>query len=359
MTTDDGLLHPKFKLNGSSYTRHRLKDLAYDLIKEGSVFEKAIGNFLSDWLNDKSVLEVRTSGSTGTPKTIVLQKKQMVSSALATGEYFDLESGSRALLCLPAAYIAGKMMLVRAMVLGLDVHYVEPSSRPLTGLSEGYDFVAMVPLQLKQSLDQIELVKTLLVGGAAVSKNLKEQVQHKRTAIFESYGMTETITHVAVKKLNTEDECNRGHFKALPNITFSTDDRGCLIISAPKLADDPVVTNDLVNLVSETQFEWLGRFDNVINSGGIKLYPEQIEAKLTHLFSNRFFVAGMPDDDLGQTVVLVLEGKADPEKVFQKLKKAASLERFEFPKQVYALQQFLETDTGKIRRKENTNLLKS
>lgn len=351
-------IHPKFKLNGTSYQLNELKEVAYDLVKEGKPYEKAIGDFLSYWLDNKPTLEVKTSGSTGASKNIILQKQQMVNSALATGEYFDLKPENIALLCLPADYIAGKMMLVRAMVLGMELDYVEPSSSPLTGLSRSYSFVAMVPLQLENSIAKIEMIKTLIIGGAAVSTKLKEKVQEKSTAVFETYGMTETITHVAVKRINTVAVRSRNHFNAIHNVTFSKDDRECLIVSASKVSDNQIITNDVVKLISKTEFEWLGRYDNVINSGGIKLFPERIETKLAPLLSNRFFVAGMADEKLGQKLVLVIEGKMDSEKLFKKLKENVSFELYEIPKLIYSLEKFMETETGKIRRKENLLLIK-
>lgn len=362
-------IHPKFKLNGTSYQFNELKEVAYNLVKEGKSYEKVIGDFLSYWLDNKPTLEVKTSGSTGNPKTIILQKEYMVNSALATGEHFDLKPRNTALLCLPADYIAGKMMLVRAMVLGLELDCVEPSSNPLAGLSKNYDFAAMVPLQLEESLDEIEKVKTLIVGGAAISRTLEEKVQVKSTAVFETYGMTETITHVAVKRINfvqssavetsLTDITNmrEGHFNALLNVLFSKDDRDCLVISAPKVSDNLVITNDIVNLISETEFEWLGRYDNVINSGAIKLFSERIEAKLATFLSNRFFVSGIPDDKLGQKLILVVEGETNPEKLLEKIKDSTKLEKFEIPKSIYVLSKFIETETGKIRRKENIEIL--
>lgn len=354
MAIDDIGLHQSFKLNGIPYTKPDLKALAYDLVKEGSDFEKSIGNFLSDWLDEKSTIEVQTSGSTGTPKNILLKKQHMVNSALATGEYFDLKKGNTAFLCLPTDYIAGKMMLVRAMILGLELDYVEPTSSPLSGLSKDYDFAAMVPLQLENSLKEIEMIKTLIVGGTVVSRSLKEKVQEKNTAVFETYGMTETITHVAVRRINGVVE----HFNAIPNLAFSIDNRDCLVISAPKVSDNPIITNDIVNLISETEFQWLGRYDTIINSGGIKLFPEQIEEKLSSLLSNRFFVAGIPDEKLGQKLVLIVEGEIDSNELIRILDEFVALERFEIPKNIYALPEFVTTDTGKIRRKENLLLIK-
>ena len=363
-------VHPGFKFNGHSYSKPELGRLAYILIKEGEDYEKSIGNFLLDWLDGHATVTVKTSGSTGKPKSISLKKAQMINSALATGEFFGLKPGYRALLCLPADYIAGKMMLVRALVLGLELDSVNPSSRPMDGSSRTYDFVAMVPLQLENSLGSLNRIKTLIIGGAPMSYSLKVQVQVQvqvqaqvqtqnqaqnqdakgTTAIFETYGMTETITHAAVKKI---PEAGRSrNFTALPHVCFSVDDRGCLIIDAPKVANKPVVTNDLVRLVSDTEFEWLGRYDNIINSGSIKLVPEQIEAKLMQIIDDRFFVAGIPDERLGQKLVLAVEGKVDTENLLTRIKSLHTLQKFEVPKEIFQVPKFVETGNGKVSRGE-------
>ncbi|MFS4491558.1 AMP-binding protein [Maribacter sp. 2308TA10-17] len=359
MTIGDYKIHTKFKLNGVSYSKSELKDLGYDLVKEGSLYETAIGEFLSEWLDDKSFVEVQTSGSTGKPKTIVLQKQQMVNSAQATGSYFNLKSSNSALLCLPAEYIAGKMMLVRAMILGLELDYVEPSSSPLLKVSKNYDFAAMVPLQLENSIKQIERIRTLIIGGAAISNSLKDKLQTQSTKIFETYGMTETITHIAVKKVNHIPNETENCFKALANVVFSKDDRDCLVISASRVSNAPVITNDIVDLISETEFEWLGRYDNVLNSGGIKLFPEQIEAKLGSHIVNRFFVVGIPDEKLGEKLVLIVENEIDARRVVQELKDSPFFNNFEIPKQVYVVDKFVLTDNGKIRRAETLKLIEN
>lgn len=366
-------IHPKFKLNGVCYGFDELKEVAYSLIKEGIEHEQHIGDFLSDWLDQTSELTVNTSGATGTPKTIPLKKQHMVNSAIATGTFFDLQPGNTSLLCLPTQYIAGKMMLVRAMVLGLELDYVAPSSNPLAHTQKKYDFCAMVPFQLQNCLAKIEQIMILLVGGAPLSMQLQKQVQPKSTQIYETYGMTETITHVAIKKINSgavRSSLSAGKagtvktafdrkgvdkyrsFKALPNVTFSLDERHCLVLDAPKIASETIVTNDIVKLISETEFEWLGRFDNVINSGGVKLFPELIEAKLAPFLNNSFFVAGMPDEEFGHRLVLVCEGNTDLETILREIKENGALERFEIPTTVYSLPNFIRTDTDKIRRKE-------
>ncbi len=359
-------IHPKFKLNGHSYTKEELPEVAYSLVKEGLPFEQQIGDFLMDWLNNKEQIAMRTSGSTGEPMTFLMQKEKMVKSALTTAEFFGLQPGDAALMCLPVGYIAGKMMLVRAMVIGLHIDCVEPSSSPLTGIRKEYDFCAMVPLQLQSSLNDLEVIKTLIVGGAPISAPLKRQVQEKTTNIYETYGMTETVSHVAVKKVNhvlASHEPSQGEmecFHALPNITFSQDSRGCLVIEAPGLLDNPLVTNDMVKLISERAFVWLGRYDHIINSGGIKLNPEQIEYKLSPGIDCRFLIAGVPDDRLGQKLVLILESKDQAVMSLHHLAKTPNIEKYEMPKEVYQLAKFEETGNGKVQREKTiANLIRS
>lgn len=339
-------------MNGGSYSREELKEVAYSLVKEGEDFEIAIGDFLMDWLNDKPTVTVQTSGSTGKPKSIVLEKQHMVNSACATGDFFRLRPGDSALLCLPATYIAGKMMLVRAMVLGLGLDCVNPASDPLGEKPGHYDFVAMVPLQLKHSIGHLFRIKTLIVGGAPVGEELLGMLQENGapTAIFETYGMTETITHIALKQIHPAPP-REAVFRVLPQVTVRTDDRGCLVIDAPAVSRGPVVTNDRVQIVSDGEFKWMGRYDNVINSGGVKLFPEQIEAKLGKVLKSRFFVAGREDAELGQKLILIVEGDLDTDKLMENIKRLAPLDKFEVPKQIFCLPRFEETSSGKVQRK--------
>ncbi|MFT6370324.1 MAG: O-succinylbenzoic acid--CoA ligase [Maribacter sp.] len=332
-----------------------LQELAYCFIKEGAAYEEHIGEFLLDWLSTSLTVTVQTSGSTGTPKQLVIKKEHMVNSAIATGAFFELESGNTALYCLPTEFIAGKMMLVRALVLGLNIICVAPVSNPLEATNAKFDFAAMVPLQLRNSIDKIHPIKTLLVGGAAFSDDLKELVQNKPTIIYETYGMTETITHIALKRINhfknIETDLESNAFKVLPEVSITMDNRDCLVINAPSISDAEVVTNDVVHMISETEFEWLGRYDNVINSGGIKLFPERIEAKLTKMVAQRFFVAGLPDEKLGQKLVLFVEGKSDIGNSLGTISGAVFLDKFEIPKDVIFVPNFKETKNGKINRR--------
>lgn len=341
-------IHPSFKLNGKVYTKQELKSLA--LSYSGSNEKETVytGDFLQDWLDDAPYLVVNTSGSTGNPKAIKLDKQAMVNSALATGAFFKLEPGNTALQCLSSSYIAGKMMLVRAIILGLEIEVVIPSSTPLDTIETPYDFCAMVPLQLEQSLSKLHQIKTLIVGGAAVSKQLYDKILESSCMIYETYGMTETITHIAVRPLNTDDLPN---FRVLPNVSIRQDQRECLVIDAPHVNAQNLITNDVVELISASEFRLLGRYDNVINSGGVKVFPEQIETKLTAYIQHRFFIASEPDTTFGEKVILVLEGthQTIDTNCFK------CLEKFEKPKEIYTIAKFSETTSGKIQRQETLN----
>lgn len=353
-------LHPKFRLNGTSYSEKELKAYAYDCVKEGELFEANMGVFILDWLSNADHLTVHTSGATGTPKAIVIKKEHMANSALATASFFGLQEGNTVLHCLPTDFIAGKMMLVRAMVLGLQVRCLAPTSSPLDRVHEQYDFAAMVPLQLRNSLEKIGYIRSLIVGGAPVSEDLKKLVSQSSTKIFETYGMTETVSHIAVKQihpLSDTEPKNKDLFLALPNVNFKLDGRDCLVIVSPKVADSEIVTNDVVDLISPTAFRWLGRYDNVINSGGIKLIPEQIESILSHIIPHRFFVAGVPDGVLGQKLILLVEGHADISQLSAFMKSKTGLSKYQIPKSIYMLPKFVETETGKIQRAKTLELL--
>lgn len=360
MITSLKFIHEKFKLNGVHYSNEALLHVASNFIKEGEPYEKEVGKFLQYWLDENEFVEVNTSGSTGTPKLIKIRKQAMVNSALTTGEFFDLKPSDKALHCLPARFIAGKMMLVRAMVLGLEIDLEEPTAHPDFNIYRAYSLCAMVPLQLDNILQGFNLIKTIIVGGAPVSMALKEKIQGIDSHVYETYGMTETVTHIALKKLNNLPPSLRGKakrsaesFKTLPNISISKDERDCLVIDAPKLAEEKIITNDIVEVYSETEFKWLGRIDNVINSGGLKFFPEQIEAKLQNKIQARFFIASKPHDTLGEQLILLIEGAIESIDPYA----FSSLKRNERPKNIFTLRQFVETPSGKIQRKKTLELI--
>ena len=333
-------IHPDFKLNGKSFSYIELLSEALYLKENGQLYEKAIGKFLLEWLNNESFLFVQTSGSTGKPKKIVLQKAAMIASAKATGIFFNLQPKTTALLCLSADYIAGKMMLVRAITLGLHLDVAEPNSNPLE--NKKYDFVAMVPMQVANSLEQLHLVETLLIGGTKVSYQLTQSILKTNCQAFESYGMTETISHIAIKQIGAKQ------FTVLPNVNISLDDRNCLVIEALELSQDKIITNDIVEILNPTQFILKGRIDNVINSGGVKIFPEEIEEKLAKYISVRFFIASQKDEKFGEKVILVIEGNTyEVDTII-----FSDLSKYQVPKEIVFIDEFVETETNKINRKK-------
>lgn len=344
---EPGFVHPEFRLNGYHLGANELRGVAYDLIKEGALYEQPIGDFLLDWFDDKEYVEIRTSGTTGTPKLIKIKKQHMVNSAVATAEFFDVGARTKALHCLPAQYVAGKMMLVRAIILGWRLDVVASGAEPLEKITKKYDFAAMVPLQAERSFDKLSQIKKIILGGGKVSQALSARLQTLPGEIWETYAMTETVTHIAAKRVGEVA------FSTLPNVSVTTDARGCLVIHAPSVADTTIVTNDLATLQDAHHFVWLGRQDNVINSGGVKLYPEQIEEKLSPFIKRRFFVYGQPDDTLGERLILVIEGEVreiDDDCYL-------ALDKYEKPKEVVFIQKFSETGTGKIKRDETVRLI--
>jgi O-succinylbenzoic acid--CoA ligase len=335
-------VHNQFKLNGFHLDKDDLCRVAYSFIKEGEEFEKPVGDFLLDWFDSKEYIDMMTSGTTGIPKIITVSKQAMVNSALATGDFFDLMPGNRALHCLPIKFVAGKMMLVRAMILGFDLEFVAPSLNPLENLEGNFDFAAMVPLQAQHSINDLKRIKKVIIGGAKIHKSLEDQLLKLPIQAFETYGMTETITHIAAKKVGEKA------FTVLPNVTISYDEDNCLVISAPRISAEIIYTNDIVELVNENQFVFLGRKDNVINSGGIKLIPEIIEEKLAGKLDANYFITSKEDQEFGQKVILVIEGDKHPidESAFE------NLDKYEKPKEVVFVKKFKVTNTGKLIRSQ-------
>jgi len=344
------LLHPNFQLNGRTFSSsEELEMRAKNLIENENKDEIAIGKFILEWLDENDFITVKTSGSTGIPKEIKLQKKYVSNSAIATITYFDLKENTKALLCLSSEYIAGKMMLVRAMIIGWDLYTTSPEKNPLENSDKIFDFTAMVPYQVFHSLSDLHKVKKLIVGGGAVSSELEQQLQKVNTRVFATYGMTETISHIAVRPLNGKEKS--AVFAALPKVDFSQTEEGCLQIHAPEISEETVVTNDVVELISPTSFKFLGRIDNVINTGGVKVHPEVVEEKLSHHLKQPFFIASEKDDALGERVILIIEYKKqlkieDFSEVFK------TLSAYEKPKKIYTIPQFIYTETGKIKRAE-------
>ncbi len=287
------------------------------------------------------------------PKEIQLPKKHMMASAKATISFFDLKKKDKILLCLPMSFIAGKMMVVRALAGSLDLYFSEPSSRPKVG-SEKIKFTAMVPLQvsnlLNENKDAFVNIEKLIIGGAFISDSLFSQLQQIKTQTWQTYGMTETMTHIAVRKINGVKLQNR--YQLLPGISVRLDQRGCLVINAKHLGIDALATNDLAEIEKNGTFQILGRIDDVIVSGGLKFNPVSIEDKLAGIISNDFLIAGLEDNELGQKLILFIEkGKQIERRIFDIWNKIEErLERLEIPKEIIFIESFIRTESGKTDR---------
>ncbi|MGE5355722.1 MAG: AMP-binding protein [Deltaproteobacteria bacterium] len=330
------------KIKGHIYDLSLSRNL--DSIRSSGIDDEII-NFIELWISDIDHIEQRTSGTTGEPKIIKIHKDIMVFSAKNTGKFLHLKPNDRALLCLPVDFIAGKMMIVRALVLGLDLDYQKPVGT--IKLAEKIEFCAMTPFQLLNSIENgtLNKIKKLIVGGAPVSEALLEKLQQFTTSVYETYGMTETASHIALKKLNGPDRTD--HFMLMDGIDIKTNHESQLIITSKGLKIKNLLTNDIVRISGRDLFKWIGRKDNVINSGGIKLYPELIESKLKSEFPNDFFIFGLLNDRFGQSPAIVIEGVTDIdlEALFKR-----KLEKYEIPVKVFNINNFVRTVSGKINR---------
>jgi o-succinylbenzoate---CoA ligase len=339
------------------------KEILYDDILSGkfsasSLFENFTLQFSKDWLSGKSHFSIFTSGSTGKPKEIILNRDQMISSARMTGLALGLQKSDRSFICLNTEFIAGMMMLVRGFELEMQMIITEPSANPFKNISgdERFDFTALVPMQmqkvLEESPDKISILngmKAILLGGSPVNARLEEALQEIKAPVYSTYGMTETVSHIALRRLNGEYRSEL--YATLDGVNTGTDERGCLTISAPSTRHHTIITNDLVELAGRHSFRWLGRIDNVINSGGIKIHTDYLEEKIDRIFheagiQNRLFICPVTDAEFGEIAVLMIEGNADEEAVRSLLK--GKLKKFEVPRKIVVIEKFPETPSRKI-----------
>jgi len=348
-------------LNGSLLNKSGLLHYCHQVSgnPQAEEWESYIAEFIRSWLDDSQELSVKTSGSTGAPKEITLLKNNMLNSAQGSIDALGLGKGSRALLCMPARFIAGKMMIVRAMLGGWELQCIKPVLNPLkdTGVTANLDFTAITPMQLsailedKESRQNLETIGKIIVGGAALTDELISQCRKLKTEVYETYGMTETISHIALRKVNGDSP--HEYFRVLPGVTIRQDERKCLVIQAAGISEHEIVSNDIVEIQDKDCFWFIGRFDNIINTGGVKISPEIVENKLKNLISRSFYITSVEDKLLGRKIILVMEGEpmtAHSEKAL--LEKCRQiLDKFEMPKEISYLPQLPRTETGKIIRK--------
>ena len=313
-----------------------------------------IKNTIENWYSSSSSMDVQTSGSTGVPKQIPLLKERMTQSARATAKHFGLQEKCKALLCLPCQFIAGKMMVIRSIVNHWELTAIEPSLN-LSGNTQNMDFIAMTPHQMSHMLigqDEIGNSKTtVILGGAAVSAVLQDQIKHLKARVHETYGMTETITHVATKALNGTNSST--HFTCLPGIQYTLSPDNRLGFSGGHLKEN-IETNDLAEPVDMKSFLLKGRIDHVINSGGIKIHPGELEKTLEKWLDVNYYISSMNHEELGEQVVLVME-RAPLDEVAENLLLSTMksyLAPHHCPKKIIYETSFSRTGSGKIKRKK-------
>jgi O-succinylbenzoic acid--CoA ligase len=329
-------------------------------------------DFLAEGYGPDDSIFVNTSGSTGKPKAIRLSKKFVAASARRTLLYFGLKGNDRVLHCLPSRYIAGKLMVVRSLLGQLDMHVADPSTDFSFLKDKSFQFAAMVPNQVSKILDsqnginRLLQIKKLLIGGSSVPAKLQERLQNRSTDVYSSYATTETATHIAIRKINVKEADSFYH--CMEGISVSLSPEGCLRLHIPGLDEEflqttessnsktecnetYLQTTDLAELKDEKTFRILGRADHVIISGGIKFSPEQLEQKLEKAIKQPFMITSLPDDKLGEQMVLLIEGDEDPEAGPQ-LKEICRqhLDQYECPRQIRFTPRLPRTPNGKLKR---------
>jgi len=346
----------QYYLIGQSLDQSSLIELSKSKINSGSVdnWEKEIFKFILEWFDENDFIKVNTSGSTGKPKAISLKKKHMAESAHATLNFLGIKEEDKALLCLPANYIAGKMMIVRVLIGGLDLNYVQPSLNPEFSQNEQFKLLAVVPSMLADiiksgKIKDLEHFENILIGGSEISPKDEKELSALNNKIWHTYGMTETITHIALRKVNGADRSD--WFTPMKGVKISISKDDALVIDYNNIGVLNLTTNDLAEINKNGDFKILGRKDNVIISGSLKLYPEELEKKIADIIESDFFIYGISDEKLGQKVVLFIEDRdVKTEKVIitglsQKLSK------IELPKEIFWIKQFDRTPNGKILRR--------
>ena len=324
--------------------------------------------FLDEWSNDSERVLVHTSGSTGTPKPLWVEKRRMEASARITCDFLGLKEGDTALLCMPLDYIAGKMMVVRSLVRKLKLMVVEPTGHPLAAhqLPRGFTFAAMVPIQVYNSLqvpeerERLRQIRHLIIGGGAIDDALARELKDFPNYVWSTYGMTETLSHIALRRLNGAEASE--WYTPFDNVRISQNEDGCLVIDAPEVCAERLVTNDIVE-ISQGRFRVVGRKDNVICSGGIKIQAEEVERALKPYLHVPFMITKRKDEKFGEIVVMMVEDRGGRreergERIEESLKTRLQrlcrehLPKYWQPRDFVFVEKIPMTETGKIARKE-------
>lgn len=313
-------------------------------------FHVQIADFLAEWFDGSDTLQVHTSGSTGTPKQLRVEKQRMMNSAMLTLSFLHLREEDTAMLCMPLQYIAGKMVVVRALVGGLNLIPVAPCGHPMQSLSQTPVFSAMIPMQVFNSLqvpeeaEKLSRIRHLIIGGGAVDEELGKQLHSFSHAVWSTYGMTETLSHIALRRINGLKASE--WYTPFSNVSLTLSADQTLIIDAPLVSPIRLVTNDIVEFNPQGQFRILGRKDNTINTGGVKVQIEQVEARLKPLLPFAFQITAAPDSKFGEHIVLLVqsENPVTEENLHEAFRQLPPYWR---PKQIICLPQLPLTGSGK------------
>jgi len=312
--------------------------------------------FLTEWNNSSLSIRQFTSGSTGKPKEIQISKNKMKESAKMTIDFFQLEEHRRFLLCISPKYIGGKMLIIRALETNGALIVAPVSANPLMDLNQEVDFSAFTPYQLerilKENPEQLNLLKNVIVGGAPVSTELEKSLAFYPGNFYSTFGMTETVSHIALRKLNGTNE----PYTTIGDSTISLSPQQTLVIHSKRLELDHLVTNDSVEILNNKKFYWLGRSDFAINSGGIKLHPEHIEKQIITSFPGaQVIISSLPHTELGEQLIAITTSPT----LYENYKQLdIFLEKYERPKQWFLLDSFIYTPSGKIDRIKTRNLIR-
>ena len=334
----------------------------------------SLEEFLEEWNSDSPYVEVKTSGSTGEPKRMLVEKQRMLASAKITCDFLGLKEGDTALLCMSLDYIAGKMMVVRAIERGLRLIVVEPSGHPLVKQGDGFTFAAMVPMQVYNSMqvpeerERLKQIKHLIIGGGAIDEAMAEELKTFPNHVWSTYGMTETLSHIALRRLSGPEASE--WYTPFPSVSVSLNDEGCLVIDAPEVCKERLVTNDIAELgtqrgqslmcsvnsahegqspcVANVPFKILGRKDNVICSGGIKIQAEEVERILKAHLHVPYLISKRPDKKFGEVVVMLTEGDVEETKTVCE----AVLPKYQRPKAYVHVDNIPMTETKKPARRQ-------
>lgn len=329
-----------------------VKDLIEVLAETEDSYLLELRVLLIKWFNDESNFIVQSSGSTGVPKSIPLSKEEMRASAALTIITFGLNSLDKLLLCLPLTSIAGIMMLIRSIELKSDLVVSRPSANPFLAIAEDIkiDFAAITPYQAKNSIHHLKEVSKIIIGGAPISSHLEKSLLAQKNVtnneVYETYGMTETITHIAIRTLSTRTR-HTELFRALKGVSLSTDERSCLCIRAEHLNNRLIQTNDIVQLKSTSTFEFIGRYDEMINSGGIKINPQKIEDTLSNLIEERYFISAEENEDFGHIPILVVESKKE-KSYYEGILNSVHFDLYHKPKRIYIIDEFVSSHSNKV-----------